>query len=58
MQITRTKPAMTQMSALSAELNTLNGPCVGCEGCNGLCEALIDALMLPNIILSKKREPQ
>jgi|GEM_PF-2556561 len=28
----------------------LNGPCVGCSDCNGLCEALIEALTVPDLI--------
>lgn len=58
MDISRTKPSASYTAALSAELAMVNGPCVGCPGCNGLCQSLIDVLMLPNAILSRKREPQ
>ena len=37
--------------ALSMELATLQGPCIGCTGCQGVCAALIQAMTLPEIIL-------
>ena len=58
MNIVRSKPSSTQTTALSFALGDLNGPCVGCEDCNGLCAELIDVLFLPDVILSKKRETQ
>lgn len=41
--------------ALAAELNGLNGPCIGCQDCRGMCQALIEALMLPDLILGTRR---
>lgn len=41
-------------AALASEIAKLNNPCVGCSDCNGLCKELIEALVLPDIILSKK----
>lgn len=32
---------------------TINGPCIGCSGCQGLCQALIEAMTLPEIILTR-----
>lgn len=58
MNINRTQPAVTNTNALAAHLSDLNGPCVGCSGCNGLCAALIDALLVPDLVLSRKRETQ
>lgn len=37
--------------ALADNLATMNSTCVGCEGCEGLCAALIDAMLLPEIVL-------
>ncbi len=58
MNITRSNTDTTRTASLTVELATLQGPCVGCTDCNGLCAELIDALMIPDIILSKKRETQ
>lgn len=58
MNITRSQLDTSRLNALSVELATLQGPCVGCTDCNGLCAELIDALVLPDVILSKKRETQ
>ena len=58
MNIIRSKPASGNSQALSHSLLELNGPCVGCEGCEGLCAELIDALIVPGLILSRKRETQ
>ncbi len=38
--------------ALAADLAALHGPCIGCKGCEGLCQALIDAMLVPDIILN------
>ncbi|MDK3016859.1 hypothetical protein [Pseudodonghicola flavimaris] len=56
MNISRSKSETPRLNALSVEISQLNGPCVGCENCVGLCMALIDALVVPEVILSKKRE--
>lgn len=44
--------------ALGAEIAKLTGPCVGCPGCNGLCRELIDALVMPDLILSRRSDQQ
>ena len=58
MNISRSKAETPRLNSLSVEISHLNGPCVGCQDCVGLCMALIDALVLPDVILSKKRETQ
>ncbi|MEX0282598.1 MAG: hypothetical protein AB3N13_15555 [Arenibacterium sp.] len=58
MNIVRSKPSSSHTVALGAAMSELNGPCVGCSDCNGLCAELIDALSVPDIILSKRRETQ
>ena len=58
MNIVRSKPSKSHSSALSVALADLYGPCVGCPDCNGLCADLIDALIVPDVILAKKRESQ
>jgi len=44
-----------RVTAVAKELTMLQGPCVGCPGCTGLCAALIDALTLPDLILAKSK---
>ncbi len=56
MQINRSKAETPQLKALAGQISALQGPCVGCSDCVGLCEALIETLVLPDVILSKNRE--
>lgn len=56
MQIQRSKAETPIVNALADELARLQGPCVGCSDCVGLCEELIEALVLPDVILTRKRE--
>lgn len=58
MNIIRSKPDLTHTAALSVALSELNNPCVGCANCNGMCADLIDVLMIPDVILSRKRPSQ
>ncbi|MEX0303969.1 MAG: hypothetical protein AB3N24_16240 [Leisingera sp.] len=55
MQISRSKSTAPKVKALATVVSELQGPCVGCTNCVGLCEALIDTLVLPDLILSRKR---
>ncbi|UWQ37338.1 hypothetical protein PNH50_17105 [Leisingera aquaemixtae] len=55
MPISRSKSDAPRVKALSAKVSGLQGPCLGCTNCVGLCEALIDALVLPDLVLSRKR---
>lgn len=45
-------------AALTSEISKLNGPCIGCTECDGLCKELIEALVVPNMILSKSQKSQ
>ncbi len=54
MQISRSNAAAPKVKALATKVSGLQGPCLGCSNCVGLCEALIDALVLPDLILSRK----
>lgn len=58
MDISRSKAETPRLTALSVDIDDLQGPCVGCTDCVGLCEALIDALVVPDVILGKKRDDQ
>jgi len=39
--------------ALARDVAGLLGPCIGCTGCRGVCAAMIDAMVLPDLILAK-----
>ncbi|WP_198654811.1 hypothetical protein [Albibacillus kandeliae] len=58
MDIVRSKPVTPHTVRLAGTLDGLQGPCVGCTDCTGLCAELIDALVIPEVILSRKRESQ
>lgn len=51
MIVTRSQTGTGRLSVLARDLAQLNTPCVGCADCRGLCRALIDALVLPDLIL-------
>lgn len=40
--------------ALAEDLARLSCGCVGCTACRGLCQALIDLLILPEIVVKGK----
>ncbi|MEP2533017.1 hypothetical protein [Shimia sp.] len=56
MPITRSTTPTHQTSSISREIACLTGPCIGCTDCRGLCNALIEAITLPDTILSKTRD--
>ncbi|WP_425074543.1 hypothetical protein [Sagittula sp. S175] len=39
--------------AVGEELVSIQGPCIGCKGCTGLCAALIEALSVPDVVLGR-----
>ncbi|WP_172677013.1 hypothetical protein [Aestuariivita boseongensis] len=39
--------------AVAETIAELQGPCLGCKGCQGLCIALVEAMTLPDAILSR-----
>ena len=40
--------------ALAHDVAGLADPCIGCEGCRGVCAAMIDAMVLPDLILATR----
>ncbi|SDC77353.1 hypothetical protein [Ruegeria marina] len=56
MQIDRSKSETRRLEALAGQIYALQGPCVGCSDCVGLCKALIDTLVVPDIVLTRKHE--
>jgi hypothetical protein len=55
MEIARTKTSDRHTRDLQEELSTLRGPCVGCTDCDGICAELFDTIVLPDVILSKRK---
>ena len=53
MKIDRFAAFAPRTRALASDLAILQGPCVGCTDCEGLCRDLIDALVLPDAVLKK-----
>lgn len=43
-----------RVRALAKEINHFNSPCIGCTDCDGICQALIEALVVPGIILKER----
>ena len=58
MKISRNKVETPNLNSLSDQIVGLQGPCVGCTNCTGMCQALIDALTVPDVILNKTNRPQ
>jgi hypothetical protein len=56
MNVTRSQTGTGQMATLAQDLARLNAPCVGCADCRGLCRALIEAMVLPDLILNRRRD--
>ena len=52
MIIDRKIASAPRTEALAHNVAGLNGPCIGCEGCRGVCAAMIDAMLVPDIILA------
>ena len=52
MQTERDVGKAPRTKALAEEIANLRG-CVGCTECQGLCQPLIDAVLLPDMILSR-----
>jgi hypothetical protein len=55
MKISRHRAPTPRMEHLALQISSLQGPCVGCQNCTGLCKELIDALTLPDIILNRAK---
>lgn len=46
-----------QNSALIAQqIEAISGPCIGCKDCQGLCVELIDAVLVPGLVIRKNRD--
>jgi formate hydrogenlyase subunit 6/NADH:ubiquinone oxidoreductase subunit I len=55
MQIRRDIAHAPRVRALGRTVAGLQGGCVGCQGCAGLCTALLEDLTLPDLVLKEKQ---
>ncbi len=53
MEIERRIAHAPQVAELARQTAALAGPCVGCTECRGLCHALIEALVVPELVLGR-----
>jgi hypothetical protein len=58
MQTRRTIGHAPRVTAMADAVADLDGPCIGCPHCRGLCHALIDVLLLPDVIVVKQDRPE
>ena len=54
MQIDRDIAHAPRSRALGHKVARLQGGCVGCRDCSGLCAALLEVLTLPDLVLKEK----
>ena len=54
--ITRSRGETRRTEALAIQIAGMGTPCVGCRNCRGLCRELIEAIVLPDIILNEARD--
>ncbi|MBV7396980.1 hypothetical protein [Mameliella sediminis] len=40
--------------AFGEKFYATGGTCIGCKGCTGLCQALIEALVVPDMVLGRE----
>lgn len=56
MKIDRMAAFAPKTRAVSSELAMMQGPCVGCTECEGMCKELIEAIVLPDAVLKKGKK--
>ena len=54
MQIDRKIAHAPRSRALASDMATMPSACVGCDGCQGICQSLIDAMLLPDLLLRER----
>ena len=53
MQIERKTGYAPKSTSIHQQLVEIQGPCVGCKECRGLCHELLETLYLPELLLKK-----
>ncbi|MGH1368421.1 MAG: hypothetical protein ACRBCL_07365 [Maritimibacter sp.] len=54
MQAKRIAGYAPQTETLARDVTALKAGCVGCSDCKGLCQELIDAMLVPGLVLKGK----
>lgn len=55
MNIDRKTAYAPRTSALAGKISQLQEPCVGCTDCVGMCAALIETMLVPEVVLRRER---
>ncbi len=55
MDIERAIAKAPRATSVAQQVAHLEGPCIGCAVCRGLCQPLIDALTVPDAIRARNR---
>ena len=58
MQIERHAGHAPRSEAVGEEIFALEGPCLGCRNCKGLCAALVQMMSLPDAVLNRLPAPR
>ncbi|KPP89337.1 MAG: hypothetical protein HLUCCA08_03835 [Rhodobacteraceae bacterium HLUCCA08] len=53
MEVTRNTGDSPRTSELARKIAQNPTTCIGCPGCKGLCQVLIDALTVPDTVLKR-----
>ncbi len=51
MLIDRAQAPTPRTEALARDVARLHGQCVGCTDCRGVCQVLLDTLVVPGLVL-------
>lgn len=55
MKIDRRAAFAPRTHALAGKISQLQEPCVGCSDCVGMCAALIETMLIPDVVLHRER---
>ncbi|UYV36608.1 hypothetical protein N4R57_16630 [Rhodobacteraceae bacterium D3-12] len=51
--ITRRRAQTDRVEAVASKVAGLGTPCIGCSDCRGLCQALIEVMVVPEVVLGE-----
>ncbi len=55
MAIQRSVGFAPRVQKLANDIQLIQGSCIGCTDCRGLCEALLEAMTLPELLLARTK---
>jgi CO dehydrogenase/acetyl-CoA synthase alpha subunit len=53
MEVERQIANAPKTTAVGNSVSALEGKCVGCTNCRGLCQALIEVMTFPEVVLNR-----